>query len=793
MQIFERIDEREEKLPKIKGISPLIVRLLLRRGARDEAEMRAFLHPSLAGLHDPFEMRDMQAAAERIKSAIEKKERICIYGDYDVDGICAVSMLYSCLKTMQADLRYYIPSRQDEGYGLNPEAIRALAADGVKLVITVDNGIRALDEAELCYKLNMQLIITDHHMCGETLPRAEAVLCHTRADDDYPNPHICGAGTAYKLIEALAGREPALEYLALVGIATIADLVPLLDENRVFAALALKKLNKGECQKGVLALMKSCKQDRELDAHDIAFGIAPRLNAAGRLSDATLCVELLCSEDEERCEEITRLLEELNSKRQQEEAAICEEAYAVLDASDLTDKRAIALKGNWNSGVIGIAASRIAEKYYRPTMLFAEKDGLLTGSARSVPKVHLYAALLQCGGLFTRFGGHAAAAGATLPAERFDEFCQSFEEAVRNVAEDDSFLPRKYYELDAELSELDIGLAAQIRLLAPFGEGNPSPLFRVGAAHLKNLKQIGREGRHLNGVISSGIASQPFVFFGRGESLDDFLQMDRCDVLCEPSVNLWRGTSSLQIKLKALRPCLPPNTKAYIAAHEEKFIDAFSCNILYNDKDLADLAQNVNADEWLADKLSEDLCGTLVLCFTQEGAERLLERADLCERMDISFFHEAYAPCAYHALVMAPLLSEMRPWRYRNILIYDTPVLPGITKKLTEIAPDARLFIGGGDSTKLKDSLRFDRETLKPMYKAFREAGRRFYNKAELADYLARNSEKRRCLCALGIDIMLELGFALEENGVSFVKDPPQAPLENSKTFRLLQELWIDR
>lgn len=790
MQLFEKIETTEMSLPHIDGISPMIAALLSRRCAMDEKSMRAFLKPSLQQLHDPMLLKDMKTAVECIKDAVEQGERICIYGDYDVDGICSVSMMMMCLKGLGADVRYYIPSRHNEGYGMNAGAIDALSKDGVELIITVDNGIRANEEAELCYAKGMRLIITDHHLCGEKLPRAEAVVCHTRTDDTYPNGNICGAGTAYKLIEALIGKKKALAYLPLAGLATVADVVPLLGENRVFAALALERINAGECGLGLKTLARRARPGKSLNAQDIAFGLAPRLNAAGRLEDASLGVELLCNSDEGFCAETAEKLEKLNMKRQGEETQICAEAFAILDKSDLTDKRSIVLCGDWNSGVIGIAATRIAERYYRPVMLFSQNDGMLTGSARSIPGVHLYAALLPCADLFTRFGGHAAAAGASMEEKKFDEFCSRFEESIRAVAPMEAFVPRKFYELDAELNDIDMNLAAQMEALSPFGEGNPQPVLHVPKAYLRNLKRMGTDGTHLRGSLCSADSAKPCVFFGMGEEIDGLLEMDSCEALCEPSINCWQGTESLQLRLKAVKARLPEDADIYIAAHREKFIDAFSRNILYNDNCLFIPQKLERADEWLEDALKKDIAGVLVLCCTAEGATRLLRQKGLCEKMDIRFFSEIQKPCAYHAAVLAPVLDKMDPWRYRQILIYDAPPAKGFAEKLHALAPKAEIYLGEGDGIVEKEALRFSRERLKPMYLAFKRANRSFYNRQELCAYISEETQTPEYLCRLGVSIMLELGFACDDGGVRFVSDAAQSPLENSETYRALQAIW---
>lgn len=790
MQIFEKTASPEVQLPQIDGISPMMAELLYRRHATDELSMRAFLEPSLQRLHDPMLLKDMNEAVSCIREALKNGKKICVYGDYDVDGICAVSMMLMCLRSMGADVRYYIPSRHEEGYGMNPEAIEALFKDGVGLIITVDNGIKALKEAELCYKLGMKLIVTDHHLCGEELPCAEAVICHTRADDQYPNGDICGAGTAYKLIEALTGAKEALVYLPLAGLATIADVVPLLGENRTFAALALEMMNRGECQMGLREIARRARPGKKLGSGDIGFGIAPRLNAAGRLADAAVCVELLCSEDEVFCSETAEELEKLNARRQQEETEICAQAFEILDKCDLSDKRSIVLRGDWNSGVIGIAASRIVERYYRPTILFSQNGGMLTGSARSIPGVHIYAALLPCADLFTRFGGHAAAAGASMDEDKYEAFCERFEKSVRETVPMDVFIPRRFYELDAELKDIDMTLAEQTEALAPFGEGNPMPVFHISKAYLRGLKRIGTQGTHLKGSLCSAEYARPCVFFGAGDCHDELLEMDSCEILCEPSVNRYLGSETLQLRLKAVRPCLPTDAESYIRSHREKFIDAISRNILYNGSCSFIPYKLTDKDEWLEKALKEDITGVLVLCCSAKGAVALLGRRKLFERMDIRFFHENEQPCAYHTAVFAPILDAMHPWRYRRILIYDAPPVRGMAQKLRELAPNAEIFVGEEEGSDELEALRFSRDTFKPMYFAFMRAGRSFYNRMELCSYISRVTRMPEYLCRPAVAIMLELGFAVEDEGIHFVPDAPNSGLENSETYMALQAIW---
>lgn len=770
----------------------MLAALLAKRGVADAASVRAFLEPSTDDLYDPFLFSGMADAVSRVRQAIDQRERICVYGDYDVDGVCATSMLLLCLRDLGADVCYHIPSRHSEGYGMNVDAVEALAKQGVRLIVTVDNGVKAHAEAARCYELGMELVITDHHISGETLPRCAAAVCHTLPGDGYPNKDICGAATALKLVQALTSFETARRYLPLAGLATVADLVPLLGENRVIVTEALRMLNRGEAPAGLLALAREVGGDGAFSSRHLAFGFAPRINAAGRLGDASLCVELLCGEDAAETARLASALSALNAQRQSEELSICTEAYALLDASDLTERCTIVLKGDWNSGVIGIAATRVVEKYNRPAILFSEKDGVLTGSARSIAGVHLYAALLQCADLFVRFGGHAAAAGVTMDASHYDAFCVRFEEAVRFVAPDaEAFIPRRAYELEAPLEDVNMGLAEDIERLAPFGAGNPRPLLRIRHAYLRNLKRMG-DGSHLRGTLAAGTATRPCTLFNMGGAWDALLAMDRCDLLCAPAVDTWNGTRSLQIQLKAVRASLPGDTDAYIDAHRTKFIDAFSRNILYNTIRGDFALTRVEPDAWLASALDEHADGTLALCFTIEGAKRLLKNTDVYAHMDVTFFREPQQACAYNAAVLAPVLDDMDPWRYRRILVYDTPVLPGVLERLGELAPHAQLVLAqtrASDASAIREALCLDREGMALLYRTLYGAKRRFYNREELADYLHRETRLPRARCALGVDIMLELGFAHAHNGIELVPGAPKKPLEESATYRALQAL----
>ncbi len=782
------------------SVSLRTARLLIGRGICDEAAAKAFLHPSESMLHDPFLFRDMEKAVKRIRRAVREGEQIFIFGDYDADGVCATSMLLLYLRGEGANVDYHIPSRHTEGYGMSIGAVERLKERGAKLIITVDNGVKANHELKRCRELGMDVIVTDHHLPGDELPPCEALLCHTVEGCTYPNKNICGAGTAFKLIEALGGRDAAMPYISLATIATAADVVPLVGENRVFAALGLRAINKGDCPLGLSALQDvAMERKRTLTSRDLVFVIAPRLNAAGRMEDASLSVSLLTETEKGRALQLAERLDQLNQARQREEGAVYEDAVHAIEADDLTDKRTIVLKSpDWNSGVVGIAASKLAERYHRPVVLLSEHDGLLTGSARSVEGVDLHAALKENEHYFLRFGGHAYAAGMTLAPENFEPFREAFDASVRTAAAEELFRPAAHYEEEVSFGELTMQLAAEIAMLAPFGEGNPMPVFRTDGAAVKRLQRIGESGKHLRLTFEGSGHYEEAVWFYAGDRFDEINDYGRADILYVPSVNEFNGRKSLQLEMRAIRAASAPDAEAYIGARRKKFIDAFSCNIRYNNMNamcaytLAD-----DPDAYLKQMLSGGIAGTLVLCFTPAGAIRFLrfaEKEDLFAKMEIGFEKNLRQPCAYHAAVFAPVLDALTVSRFRHVIVYDTPVTLGILDALSALAPHAAITVAKpeeGDMASHFQSLSFDRASLVPFYKALVRRGGSYYNRAVLLDHFARETGAPSHICMLAADICTELGFLERGEGeqLCFAAPKDKRDLSESLTFRTAASL----
>jgi single-stranded-DNA-specific exonuclease len=533
-------------------ISEITASVLVRRGYGDPEEARAFLAGEQP-LHDPFQLGDMAVAIEKIRAAIAEGRRICVHGDYDADGISATALAVLVLREAGAVVEWHLPSRFDEGYGVHRETLTRLASEGCGLVLTVDCGITAVAEVREAIDLGLDVIVTDHHRPGEELPPCPIVA--TRPSS-YPFPELCGTGVVYKLGQALLGADsPALRrHLDLVAVATVADVVPLVGENRSLAIAGLRALARTQ-KPGLQALMRVAHVDpAAVDAGAIGFRLAPRINAAGRLGHPRVALELLLTDDREVARSLADRLEELNRDRQAVEDRILRAAIQQVEEwPDAKQRRhAYVLWGeDWHEGVVGIVASRLVERYHRPVVLIAGADGLWKGSGRSIPSFDLHAALGACAQFLERFGGHRAAAGLSIARESVDRFADAFAaHAEDDVAEAD-LVPTTV--VDAVLprgAQLTLELCAELRRLAPFGLGNPQVTLLAPACEMAELATVG-EGKHLRfRVRRDGLDAGSAIAFGQGTQLDRFRRVGRYDVAFRLEENHWNGTVAPQLVIR---------------------------------------------------------------------------------------------------------------------------------------------------------------------------------------------------------------------------------------------------
>jgi len=530
------------------GISPLVARALIRKGITRIDDAKLFLHPHEGPFYESSSLPDIKIAVERIKQAINRNEKICVFGDYDADGVCATAILVDCLRSLGVHTTFYIPSRHGEGYGMNIAALADIISQGITLIITVDNGIAALDCAEYCKEQGIDLIVTDHHIPGEALPAAIAVVAASRRDSQYPNPHLCGAGVAYKLALALNDELDKPFWIALAAVATIADVVPLLDENRCIVARGLTHISNVV---GFSALLVSAgAEDKGLDSEAIAFTLAPRLNAAGRMGDASRAVILLLEQNPYRAHELAVELENENRARRNEEARIISEIDACYDDEHLKNVRSIVLYGrDWHLGVIGIVASRLCEKYHKPVILFAERNGLLVGSGRSTDSINLYELLKRFSSRFVQFGGHAGAAGITMTEEMFSGFCSDIETYLQENYTEDDFSKNFIFDEDVSLRSLDLPSVRSLNLLKPFGEANSIPVFRLLDSEFRDVRQIGSQSAHLSATVLQDRIRIRTVGFHLGSEAAALCSTDKFTVLANTNINDFGGREHVELQL----------------------------------------------------------------------------------------------------------------------------------------------------------------------------------------------------------------------------------------------------
>ncbi len=551
-EIYEQNEELIEKISKKHNISRLLAQILINRGITDDEQIDVFLNPKRNNFHNPFLMNDMEKAVDRIIKAIENKEKTIIYGDYDVDGITSITVLKQFLEERGLETDYYIPNRLDEGYGLNSKAVEAIANKKYTLMITVDCGISGINEVKLANDLNIETIITDHHEPLDELPSAYAIIDAKRKDNTYPFRGLAGVGVVFKLIQAISiklhlDEKEYLKYLDIVCIGTISDIVPLVDENRVIAKLGLM-LVKQTKNIGLKTLVKETGY-KNIDSGMVSFGIAPRINASGRMGKQEEALRLFLTTDLKEAETITNNLNEYNLERQKIEKNIFEQAISQIEKENISDLNSIVLAGeNWHHGVIGIVASRITEKFFKPTILICIEGKEGKGSGRSIPGFDLHEALVKSAGYLKKYGGHEMAVGLSLDKNQFEGFKKYFEEIAKekNVK---SIIP--VINIDCEITKKDLNKSTieQMQLLEPYGEKNKPPLIVYKNIKIASIRTL-LEGKHLKISLRDGNEIINAIGFNLGELADEFLIGDKVDLVGTLELNCYGRVENIQINIR---------------------------------------------------------------------------------------------------------------------------------------------------------------------------------------------------------------------------------------------------
>ncbi len=605
-QFNEFNKEEAVRLGEKAGISPLVAGILLNRGIKTPEAVHDFLYGSAEPFYDPFLMKDMPQAVKRIWQGIDGKERITVYGDYDVDGISASSLLYLFLKDCGADVNTYIPERKSEGYGLNIDALNNLYAAGTTLIVTVDCGISAVKEIAGAPS-GLDIIVTDHHTPPEVLPEAYALVNPHQKDCNYPFEHLSGVGVAFKLCQAFYKYRHADEPLwdgntEFVALGTVADIVPLWGENRALVKMGLKQMET-TANIGLKALMeKSRCPEKDITSENIGFILAPRLNAVGRLEHAQLAVELLTAQDEARAAEIAEALNEENTLRQKISRDIFLEAEAMLAQLEHIETAIVLAKEGWHAGVIGIVASRLVDKYHLPVILISIDGDIAKGSCRSIPSLDLYSAINANSSLLVQFGGHHQAAGLTIKTANIEEFKRRFTQTVADTLLPEDYLPVLNVDMLVDKDYvLDVPLLNELKLLEPYGSSNPAPLFAFKGAALRYAKIFGAENTHLR--FSALYGGQPYqcLMWGGAENYHCMYNGAEADLVFMPKINVWQDKESVNLQVVDFTQKL----SVYDYRHEPLDKQAFLKSLLQTENDI--LVYVNDKDEFLkTDLCSED-------------------------------------------------------------------------------------------------------------------------------------------------------------------------------------------
>ena len=534
-------------------------RLLVQRGIDTVEQAKSFLYPSMDQLHDPFLLTDSEVAIDRLLTAIEKRERIAIHGDYDVDGVTATVLLRRLFELMGADVMHYIPHRISDGYGLQASGIDRLHAEGAKVVVSVDCGIRSLDAARRARELGIDLIVTDHHEPADVLPRALAVINPRRRDSDYPDPNLSGAGVAFKIAQGICIRAAHIDWvsalLKIAAIGTVADVVPLRGENRVIASLGLEALTVGVHTKGLQALLEVCGlTGRRIESDDVSFRLAPRINAAGRMSSAEVAAELLLSagaSSVEACRELAERLDELNNRRREQERQVTKAACETIDAGPAETEQPchVVWSEAWHRGVIGIVASRLAERFRRPAIVISIEGEQAYGSGRSIPGFDLLGALDHSKDLLTQYGGHRQAVGLRLNSARLQEFRRHFECYVEKKLHSEDCVPRLQVDAELQFASITPEFLRDLRLLEPYGAGNPRPVFVAAGVTIVDGPHL-LKSEHLRMTLGQGGRRFRAIAWGAGPEVERFKSKRRgLKVAFSVAENTYRDTTTTQLTI----------------------------------------------------------------------------------------------------------------------------------------------------------------------------------------------------------------------------------------------------
>ncbi|MBB6729354.1 single-stranded-DNA-specific exonuclease RecJ [Cohnella zeiphila] len=781
-EMREADPQAAEALAAELKLPPLVARLLASRGLTEPEDARRFLYGGSEGFHDPYRMKGMAEAVERIRRALRDREKIRVYGDYDADGVTSTALMIRLLGRLEADFDTYIPHRSREGYGLHTGAIDLAAAAGVKLIVTVDNGISAVEQIAYARSLGIEVVVTDHHEPPAVLPEAAALVNPKQPGCGYPFKGLSGAGVAFKLAHALlAEADPSYADLAAIG--TVADLMPLEDENRILVKLGLERMNVHPTA-GIRALAAICGAEQgKLTSGRIAFALAPRLNAGGRLESADGAVKLLVADSDAEADELAQRLDELNKERQQlVDETVLEADRLWLETAEQSRGEpcgAIVLAGEgWNAGIAGLVASKLVERYYRPTVILAidPATGMCKGSARSIEGFDLHAALTECADLLDHFGGHQAAAGMTMRTELVPELGRRLSEIALERIRPDDWLPKRKADLRIRPAEWTLETAEMLKLLEPCGNGNPTPRFVVKEAKVQEARAIGKTSKHLRLVIEDQGRRLETVGFGMGEETETLSGVSSVDLLGELAVNEWNGSRRVQLMLQDWKP----NSLPIFDRRSER--------------------------SWLAgaESLAARGAGLLILCSTSAALQEAAASETLAAAGAAAFGYEQWRGWTGKAGTLESTAetaasSALRvvpgPERERHLVLAGLPKRPGEVGSLRELFAEGHtfesihIFAAEAGETGGRTRPFPDREQFGRVYSLFRRQGSWIDTPDGFLRQAAEATGWPLATVRMMQDVFEELGFlSVDRASVKVAATPARRELEQSERYRKAKE-----
>lgn len=761
------VDEQQAlSLSKELNVPDIVGSLLYQRGITDFEQAKSFMYGSLSELHDPFLMSGMTEAVERIKQALEKNEKILIYGDYDADGVSSTSLMIHLMIKLGATFDYYIPHRSKEGYGLHIHALQQFHEQGFTLVITVDTGISAVEQIEYANSVGMDVIVTDHHEPPAVLPNGYALVNPKLTYCKYPFKGLAGVGVAYKLAQALLGADIPLEWTELVTLGTIADLMPLRDENRIIVTCGLKAMSTSSFP-GITALLAiSGNQQQSVNAIQVGFGLAPRINASGRMSHAKQAVALLTSNSMEEAELIAEELDLLNKQRQLLVEEILLEAVAQVEqkaAQDGVPDVIVVAGQDWNVGVVGIVASKLLDRYYRPVIVLGinSETGLCKGSARSIPDFDIYQALTSCSELMDHYGGHPAAAGMSLMSEQLVEFEQRLQQYAKEVLTPEHFTAAMQVDLTCDLTDLSLTTIEHMEELAPFGMNNPCPKLLIREAKLLECRQMGKDNKHLKLLVSQHNCTMEAIAFNKG-SLAYLLSEDATlDLVVEASINEWNGKRKPQLLIQD------------IAVSHIQVFDYRQTKLPY-----------LKLEE-LAGKLQHTGLKTLgeTAVVVQQGSEKIF-RANYLPDYSLWLYDEECGLIPSNEIAHNMNLTDIT-----TLFIMQLPSKAATWDQLKgKLSKLERIYLLHDARNPEEVVVTPTREQFRDVYALIRRV--QMASENELLPHMSKATGLSRRMLSLALEVFKELEFITWEQGqVTLNPTPSKRPLESSSQFIALKKL----